>query len=601
MRLKPRLAARLAALGLVACLGLALGGCGRDPGDEPGVVAVVGGEPIRLADVRARHDLSRIGASEVENPAVERLRAEYGAVAADMIVAKLAAQELARRGLAVTQAEIDAAEAKVRADYSEEAFSRLLLEERIDYARWREALADRLALEKLSREVLRPGLRVDVTEAANYYKDHIDAFAQPARIRLRCVTGETPEALKAAQAAVRKSGPTALDGQAGITATEADLPEANLPAAWREAVKGLKPGEASAVVPAAGQGGEFFILLGRRPASVLEPAKAYARVEAVLAARKLDAAFAAWLDTAVAHGGVRVSKRLLQADAAQGTETAAAPAADELALARQEAGSRANLAEEAKKALAQKRVAPQPQAEQAPSAAPTAARPAQPTTPSPATAQAPAAEPGRADDVGRQEPAPARPAAATPASQTAETAKGDGKESSPTKPATAEPASQPAKAALSGAETAKDGGQASPSAQTAAAEPAAPTAATTPAPSPEKPTPTAAAPVPDQAASAPAVPAEPAPDATASAQPAATNAAGHEIIFTAIKASWILYTVDDGQEQRVYLKPGKPLPVAYAKKLVVRPGSPSELSYQAAGKETKLVVGKKESRVLEFP
>jgi hypothetical protein len=87
----------------------------------------------------------------------------------------------------------------------------------------------------------------------------------------------------------------------------------------------------------------------------------------------------------------------------------------------------------------------------------------------------------------------------------------------------------------------------------------------------------------------------------AAAPPATPDAPGHEVVFTAIKASWILYTVDDGQEQRVYLKPGKPLPVAYAKKLVVRPGSPSELSYQTAGKETKLVVGKKESRVLEFP
>ncbi|HML62844.1 MAG TPA: hypothetical protein PKD41_18265 [Solidesulfovibrio sp.] len=73
------------------------------------------------------------------------------------------------------------------------------------------------------------------------------------------------------------------------------------------------------------------------------------------------------------------------------------------------------------------------------------------------------------------------------------------------------------------------------------------------------------------------------------------------VVFTAIKASWILYAVDGGEEQRIYLKPGKPLRLDYAKKLVVRPGSPSEVSYRQGDRETTVVVAKKESRVLEFP
>ncbi|OLN27404.1 hypothetical protein DVDV_2107 [Desulfovibrio sp. DV] len=71
--------------------------------------------------------------------------------------------------------------------------------------------------------------------------------------------------------------------------------------------------------------------------------------------------------------------------------------------------------------------------------------------------------------------------------------------------------------------------------------------------------------------------------------------------FTAVKASWILYTVDEGREERVYLKPGKPHRIAYARRLTVRLGSPSEVAYRDGSREETIEVGKKESRVLEFP
>jgi cytoskeletal protein RodZ len=554
------------ALCVAAVLGLGLAGCRGDLAEEPGVVAVVGGTPIRLADVRARHDMGQIGAPAGENPAVERLRAEYGTVLADMIVARLAAQELARRGLAVTGAEIDAAAAKARADYSDEAFSRMLLEERIDPARWRELLADRLALEKFAREVLRPGVRVDVTEAANYYKEHRDAFAMPARVRLRRVRGDTPEAVKAALAAVRKSGESALAGMSGITTTEADLPEANLPAAWREALKGVKPGEATAVLDTDGKGGEFCILLGRQPATVLDPAKAYARVEAALAAQKLDAAFAAWLDAAVAGGEVMVSRKLL-ADRQEAPQPEKAQGPDELAQARSEAAARDALAREARKALETRRNPPQ-----AVSQEPAAKEPAAPPD---ETAKGAAAAPQKAasETVPQQEAAPAAQEALPPGETPVPAA-------APTPPASPEPAPPAVAAAPEASEPA------------AATPEAAPVAEVSP--------PSAAAPG-EPFAAAPAISAQPSAATAQTPTVGDTEHPGGVVVFTAIKASWILYAVDGGEEQRIYLKPGKPLRLDYAKKLVVRPGSPSEVSYRQGDRETTVVVAKKESRVLEFP
>ena len=90
----------------------------------------------------------------------------------------------------------------------------------------------------------------------------------------------------------------------------------------------------------------------------------------------------------------------------------------------------------------------------------------------------------------------------------------------------------------------------------------------------------ASVPTPGPDASAAPAPAEP--PGSAPAEPPARPADGPadgpprtgpgEVIFTAVKASWILYTVDEGREERVYLKPGKPHRIAYARRLTVRLG-----------------------------
>jgi len=71
--------------------------------------------------------------------------------------------------------------------------------------------------------------------------------------------------------------------------------------------------------------------------------------------------------------------------------------------------------------------------------------------------------------------------------------------------------------------------------------------------------------------------------------------------FAAVKASWILYTADAQAQERMYLKPGKPFRVPFAKHLSVRLGSPSEVTYRFRGQEKTVEVKKKESRTLEFP
>jgi hypothetical protein len=582
---KTHLAVWARGLAVACCAGLLLGGCNRDVLDEPGVVATVNGDPIRTADLEARQDLRRLGAPVVDNPSVERLRVEYGAVLADMIVARLVRQELSRLRLAVSPAELAAAERDVLADYPDGAFDRMLLEEHIDADRWREVLGDRLSYEKFTREVLRQNVRVGVSEAANYYKEHIDAFTKPARLRLAIVGGKDAEAVKAAVAAYRKAGQlAALDGLPGITVQEVNLPAKNLSAVWREAVKPLKPGESSAVLTV-GKETTVLILLARQPETVLDPAKAYARVEALLLEDKLQKAFDAWLAEALAGAKIAVSKQLVAAPADATADTADTADA---AGANTDAARRSGSVDD---------------------------KPPFATPKAPRDGGKPALEPAspkEKEPTGRDEkkatPAPA-PAQAVSADNTDKADKSDnsdkiGKTDKTDKTAEASPPVSDASSAKPVATPAPAQDPASPAAVVTAVAPND-TSAAKPAPGQEGASAKTDAPTVPQVSPpvAPASPvaAPPAAPAVQSPAEAALKGGAGEVEFSAVKASWILYTVDDGQEDRVYLKPGKPYRIVYAKKLSVRLGSPSEMKYRVGGKETTVEVGKKESRILEFP
>ncbi len=582
-------------LRLAAALVLVLGlwACGRDTADEPGVVAVVNGSPIRLAELEMRNDVSRISLPAIDNPAVEDLRAGLGAALADAVVARLVRQELKRLGQAPTPEELQKAEAAVRADYPDEAFERMLLEEHIDLARWREMLADRLAMEQFRQDVLLPGQRVGVSEAAAYYKEHQAAFARPAMVRLRVVSGRDAEAVKAALAAVRKAG----QGEASL-GVEAVMPEAGLPQAWRDALRGKKPGEATSPL-AMGREYVALVLVERPPAALPDPAKAYARVEARLTEKKLAKAFDAWLTKALGQATIRVNARLLPA----GAMLAQVDGKDgdvDIAAAKVQEEASVYVAGAARRALADRQ--PAAALPDEPSASPPVPSPEEKPI-APAIAPAP---PVREQGEGPVAPPPASAPSASPADPAV-----SGDSGMTAARDAASPSLGPPAIASGAAETREGGGsQDTPVADAASAartsvagvEASGPPPAAMPA-QPEASDKTAspsAGRQPETAASAAGNAAGPRDPAAAEQRPASVAGPG-EVEFTAIKASWILYTADDGREERVYLKPGKPHRVAYSRRLTVRLGSPSEVSYRAGARAETIEVGKKESRVLEFP
>jgi hypothetical protein len=566
---------RVAVWGLALCLALSGLGCDRDEAGAPGVAATVNGAPIAVAALEARHDLTRLVLPMADNPAVTELRSEYGAVLADMIVARLAGQELARHHQSVTDAELAAAETAIRADYPGETFAAMLVEERIDLARWREALRDRLTLEKFAREILRPTVRVGVTEAADYYKEHLADFAPPARTRFLLVQAKEVPAAKAALAAYRKSpSRTSLEGQAGVTVREVTVTDRNLAKSWREALRILKVGDASPVLTE-GSGGTVLVLIDHQGETVLEPAKAYAQVEALLSARKLEAAMAAWLADNLPKARIRVNALLL-AKADQAASAQASAPTETPSAASTPSASAPQAPSPASTASASGPQASAPSAASVPPASPPSATPGSPSATGP-SALTTAPEEANAPETGPS--ASGSPSASPPSlSQTpAPAAKAPSESEAPG-------LVPPAPPRTSSATTAPPVGGAGQEAASAASAPAISPASPTAAPAPDSPP-----------GPAPAEPArEPEVAATSETAPGSVE-------FTAVKASWILFTADDGQEERTYLKPGNPLRLTFSHRLRVRLGSPSEVSYRYGTREETVAVGKKESRVLEFP
>ncbi len=573
---------------LALSLALALGGCGND--DSPrGTVATVNGKPVSLGDVEFTYDLRHMDSGDEENPAVERLRDEYGEIAAGLIVQELIFQELTKSGNAVTDAECQAAEDQVRADYPGGAFDQMLVEENIDLAKWRQAIRARLAIQKFERQLLANKIKIGVQEAADYYKEHREDFSSPAKIAFALIQGPDPETVKKAAerlGELRNEISGFSQSESGVTVQKAVLRPEALPPAWAKALDKLSPGQAAKPLSEDGQT-RILILLERMPAKTLDAAQAYPLVEERLKEKKLRAAFADWLENVMRSSVIKVSSRLLPSGG-DGARTAGGPALDDF-------GSRLPLSTEglvspAENETVRKTVAEKMRAEIREDANAGASEPGGPDEAEPERKTAPAPVPaGGAKDAEKAGPA-------ANAQEPAKTVEPDG--------ALAEPsASEKAPGDVPDAGKADAAAPESPSAEAQAQAPV--DAGEPPLIAENAQTQAVASTKGQDAQSQPQAPEKDAAQAPAQAGgPDAGPNAGQgpgEVTFTANKASWVILTADDGKEERVYLKGGKSLVVPFKRSLKAQFGSPSDVTYSYNGRETRVEASTKDVKTAAFP
>ncbi|WP_338666747.1 peptidylprolyl isomerase [Pseudodesulfovibrio methanolicus] len=299
-------------IAIIFILAALLAGCSGDT-DDIGIVARVNGAPIYLSQLEFQHDQFQEDSVGAYVPSVAKLRKEYGEILSDLIVQELVVQELARRDLSVTDEELRKAENTVRADYPEGAFEQVLVEEYIDLKSWRRQLRYYLAQKKFFQQVLRPQIKIDYKEAEKYYRDHISDFYLPESLRILVVRGPSRElVVKAVEKYQKDHDQMNLATAFGEVETrEVVVREGRLSAPWRNALTGLKPGQASDVLTDR-FGFEALVLLERSEAKVLPPAQAYPLVEEALLEKKMESAFETWLSGVLAKADIQVSEHLLE-------------------------------------------------------------------------------------------------------------------------------------------------------------------------------------------------------------------------------------------------------------------------------------------------
>jgi hypothetical protein len=281
--------------------------------EDPGIVARVNGRPIHLRQLEARYDLNQMGGLGDLSPSVSRLRLDYGQILGDLIVQELIAQELETGELAITDQEVETAEAEVRRDYPEGAFEQVLIEEYIDLQEWRNQLRAKLSLDRFVNGVLRPRIQIGQEEARAYYNDHVNDFYLPPRVEFFVFRAGNRADLERAVKLYGNSNST--DSFTGLLSQvqvhKLKMREDRLPPTWHMALKELGEGKASAIL-ADKTGFQVFIPVERTPGKVLDPSSAYPLVERILIERKMRQIFDEWLQAALARSSIKVSVHLLE-------------------------------------------------------------------------------------------------------------------------------------------------------------------------------------------------------------------------------------------------------------------------------------------------
>lgn len=293
-------------------------------GESGGVIATVNGSPITLHLLEGLYDINEKGVLLASAPSVGLLQKQYVATLGTLIVHELIVQELGKRGLSVSDAQLEAEEALVRSNYPPGKFEEILGEAFLDLDIWRELVRQRLAVRLFREKVLRPRLTVSQQEIEAEYAASEDLINQPEKVKILWFEDVDRERLTSRRTSWINSKKAA--GAPAVGAGKGEPSEADeqwneleeevlcvstdrLPAFLRKDLAALKPGEATPIRHESGMYA-FAVLQGRLPRRRLGFAEVYPFLEASLVERKEAAVYDAWLAEALSHADIRVAARL---------------------------------------------------------------------------------------------------------------------------------------------------------------------------------------------------------------------------------------------------------------------------------------------------
>ena len=159
---------------------LVIAGCGRK------VAATVNGKEIYLEDVDKEVDRLLSQHKEAGGTQTEKMKEQFrGSVLNYLIENELALQEAEKKGIKVTDKEVEKQLNQMKKMFSSEAeFNSMLEKQDIDIDDFKERLREDLLMTKIT-EPLYKGLEVSDEEAKDYYEKNKTSFQDPEKVHLR--------------------------------------------------------------------------------------------------------------------------------------------------------------------------------------------------------------------------------------------------------------------------------------------------------------------------------------------------------------------------------------------------------------------------------
>lgn len=302
----------LICLAFMASMLFFLPGCERTP-KGPAVVALINDHPIYLDDIETGYDMFFFNPVDPLPPSVREMKEAYGRVLMSIIINRLIEQDLSGRDLSVSRDDVLKVEKKIRADYPEGEFEKMLIEEYIDLQYWRKQVAQQLAWEVFLDRVLMPEINIEVEDIQKYYQDNIQDFFIPERVAFWYLTSKNQEQLEQAVDSLKDfdSSEALMQKVDKVHIGEYEMRLDQLPSNLEGDLTALMPGEHSDIL--AGENAEFYCLylVDYKESKLLKPHQVYDIIEEKIIQQKVRVAFDHWLSKAVENSTIEINQALL--------------------------------------------------------------------------------------------------------------------------------------------------------------------------------------------------------------------------------------------------------------------------------------------------
>jgi peptidyl-prolyl cis-trans isomerase SurA len=231
------------------------------------IVATIDGEPVTLFELESFTEQARHRAG-----AGEEIATDQRAMLDELVLEKIMKKQVESQGVAASEQQIDAYIASIRErnNLSDGQLKAALVQQGLTWEQYRAQVRADIERAALINKEIRTKVNVSPEEIERYYKEHLDEYPMPARVRARLISLLVPAGASAEQkAAVRdEAGRIRKEAAAGKNFAELAKAHSQGPGAadggdigevtrgqmqpeFERAAFALKPGEVSEVIETA--------------------------------------------------------------------------------------------------------------------------------------------------------------------------------------------------------------------------------------------------------------------------------------------------------------------------------------------------------------